>query len=166
MNIITYNPIGIIHSPFKTPDNMPIQNTGAKGVKGTIELFRDYTAGLKDLEGFSHLILIYHLHLVNHSKLLVKPFMDTEERGIFSTRSPVRPNPIGLTTVKLIKISGNILFIEDLDMLDQTPLLDIKPYIPLNKNIENLNLGWLKDKIHNFEKTKSDDRFVNNNPLD
>jgi tRNA-Thr(GGU) m(6)t(6)A37 methyltransferase TsaA len=160
VNEISYHPIGIINSPFKTPDNMPIQNTGAKGVKGTIELFREYTLGLKDLEGFSHLILIYHLHLVNYSKLLVKPFMDTVEHGIFSTRSPARPNPIGITTVKLIEISGNIIFIEDLDILDQTPLLDIKPYLPLNVDVENLKLGWLQGKIHHFKTTKSDDRFV------
>ena len=152
MNEINYKPIGIIHSPFKTLENIPIQNSGAKGIKGTIELLPEFVAGLKDLEGFSNLILLYHLHLVDHFSLLVKPFLDTEEHGIFATRSPIRPNPIGLTTVKLMKISGNILFIENLDMLDQTPILDIKPALPMIDDIQNIRLGWLTGKIQEFEK--------------
>ena len=112
MNEITFKPIGIIYSPFKTIENIPIQNIGAKGVKGTIEIFKEFVTGLKDLDGFSHLILIYHLHKVIHDSLLVKPFLDTVEHGIFATRSPVRPNPIGLTVVKLIEIKNNLITIE------------------------------------------------------
>jgi len=163
--IINYKPIGIIHSPFKTIENIPIQNIGAKGEKGSIEIFSEFEKGLKDLEGFSHIILLYHLHLVNHSSLLVKPFMDTEERGIFATRSPIRPNPIGLTIVKLLEINQNILTIEDLDMLDQTPLLDIKPYLSTIDDIKNIRLGWLTNKIQDFETKKSDNRFIKNNKI-
>ena len=121
MNEINFNPIGIIHSSFKTIENIPIQNLGAKGEKGTIEIFPEFTTGLKDLEGFSHLILLYHLHKVNHFSLQVKPFMDDTIRGVFATRSPIRPNPIGLTVVKLIESKDNLIIIENLDMLDQTP---------------------------------------------
>jgi len=108
---ISFNPIGIIHSPFKTLENIPIQNIGAKSVKGTIEIFPEFVAGLKDLDGLSHIILIYHLLKVTNHKLIVTPFMDTVERGIFATRSPVRPNPIGMTVVKLIEITYNCFFI-------------------------------------------------------
>lgn len=160
MDQINYKPIGFIQSPFKTLENIPIQNSGAKGIKGTIEILPEFIPGLKDLEGFSHVILIYHLHLVDHSSLLVKPFMDTEERGIFATRSPIRPNPIGITTVKLNEISGNVIFIENIDMLDQTPLLDIKPALPMIDDIQNILLGWLTGKIQEFETKKSDDRFI------
>ena len=160
MTEIVFNPIGIIHSTFKSLENIPIQNSGAKDQKGTIEIFPEFAAGLSDLEGFSHIILIYHLHLVSHSSLLVKPFMDTQERGIFSTRSPVRPNPIGLTVVKLNGITDNFLSIENLDMLDQTPLLDIKPYLPMIDDMQNVRIGWLTGKIQNFETAKSDSRFI------
>jgi tRNA (adenine37-N6)-methyltransferase len=156
-----YTPIGNIHSPYKSIVNIPIQNSGAKGKKGTIEIFPEYADGLKDLKGFSHIILLYHLHKVDHVSLLVKPFMDTVEHGIFATRSPVRPNPIGLTVVKLIDIKDNLLFIENVDMLDQTPLLDIKPYLPTIDDIQDVRLGWLTGKIEQFEIMKSDKRFKN-----
>jgi tRNA (adenine37-N6)-methyltransferase len=159
---IEFKPIGIIHSPFKTMDNMPVQNVGAKGEKGTIEIFPEFAEGLKDLDGFSHLILLYHFHLVNHVSLTVVPFLDTTEHGIFATRAPVRPNPVGLTVAKLIEIKGNLLSIEDLDMLDQTPLIDIKPCLPMIDNIQDIQIGWLSGKIENFEIEKSDDRFIKN----
>ena len=160
MNEIKFKPVGTIHTPFKTIENIPIQNIGAKGVRGTIEIFKEFVPGLKDLNGFSHIILIYHLHKVNHSKLLVKPFLDTVERGIFSTRSPVRPNPIGMTVVKLLEIKDNFIIIEDLDILDGTPLLDIKPCLPLIDDIKDMRLGWLTGKIEQFETKKSDSRFM------
>ena len=161
MNEITFKPIGIIYSPFKTIENIPIQNIGAKGVKGTIEIFKEFVTGLKDLDGFSHLILIYHLHKVIHDSLLVKPFLDTVEHGIFGTRSPVRPNPIGLTVVKLIEIKNNLITIENLDILYETPLLDIKPYLPMIDDMKDIRIGWLNDKIEQFETKKSDNRFIN-----
>ncbi|NCO54168.1 MAG: tRNA (N6-threonylcarbamoyladenosine(37)-N6)-methyltransferase TrmO [Bacteroidetes bacterium CG02_land_8_20_14_3_00_31_25] len=161
MNEITFKPIGIIYSPFKTIENIPIQNIGAKGVKGTIEIFKEFVTGLKDLDGFSHLILIYHLHKVIHDSLLVKPFLDTVEHGIFATRSPVRPNPIGLTVVKLIEIKNNLITIENLDILYETPLLDIKPFLPMIDDTKDIRIGWLTGKIEQFEIKKSDNRFIN-----
>jgi tRNA (adenine37-N6)-methyltransferase len=159
MQSIIFHPIGIIHTPFSSHDDMPIQGIGGKGIKATIEIFPEFTAGLKDLDGFSHIILLYHLHLVEKSELIVKPFLDDKERGIFATRSPVRPNPIGMTTVRLIEIIDNRLIIEDVDMIDQSPLLDIKPCLPVIDDIQELRLGWLTGKIEQFSQKKSDDRF-------
>jgi tRNA-Thr(GGU) m(6)t(6)A37 methyltransferase TsaA len=159
LNKITYKPIGIIHSPFKAPANIPIQHTGAKGEIGTIEIFDEYAEGLRDLEGFSHIMLLYHLHQAEYFKLRVIPFLDTVERGIFSTRAPVRPNPIGLTIVKLIKIEGNIITVENIDMIEGTPLLDIKPCLPIIDDLQDIKLGWLTGKIDKFSNTRSDDQF-------
>jgi tRNA-Thr(GGU) m(6)t(6)A37 methyltransferase TsaA len=159
MSKIIYNSIGIIHTPFKTLENIPIQNTGGQGEMAKIEIFKEYSDGLKDLKDFSHIILLYHLHKVFHSELHVKPFMDHVKHGIFSTRSPVRPNPIGLTVVKLIEINNNILIVENIDMLDQSPLLDIKPYLPLIDDNQDFKLGWLTGKAENFKDIKSDKRF-------
>ena len=160
MKEITFIPIGIIHSPFKTIENIPIQNIGAKGERGTIETFPEFASGLTDLDGFSHLILLYHFHKVNHFSLQVKPFMDDTERGVFATRSPVRPNPIGLTVVKFIKRVDNLITIEDIDMLDQTPLIDIKPFLPTIDDAQKVQLGWLTGKINDFKTRKSDIRFA------
>ncbi len=146
MHDISFESIGIIQTPFKTIENMPIQPCGAKGVKATIELNEKFSEGLKDLDEFSHITLIYHLHRANVCKLLVTPFMDIEEHGIFATRSPRRPNAIGLSTVKLIKIEKNILYVENADVLDGTPLLDIKPYFAQFDNRENAKSGWLDRK--------------------
>jgi tRNA-Thr(GGU) m(6)t(6)A37 methyltransferase TsaA len=159
MQQIVYSPIGIIHTPFRAHEDMPIQGIGGKGIKATIEIYPEFSAGLKDLDGFSHIILIYHMHLVEKPSLIVKPFLDDEKRGIFATRSPVRPNPIGLTTVRLIEIKDNRLIVEDIDMIDQTPLLDIKPCLPMIDDIQSLRLGWLTGKVELFSQKKSDDRF-------
>lgn len=160
MQEITYKTIGLINTSFKTLENIPIQNMGAKGVRGIIRVFDEFSEGLKDLEGFSHLILLYHLHQVKHFKLSVVPFMDNEEHGVFATRSPIRPNPIGLTVVKLIEINKNVITIENVDMLDETPILDIKPCLPMIDDIQNVKLGWLTGKIQIFETIKSDNRFI------
>ena len=160
MENIIYQPIGLIHSPFNTPENMPIQNIGANGVTGIIELYPDFAAGLKDIEGFSHLILLYHLHQVDHFSLHVIPFMDTIEHGIFSTRSPIRPNPIGMTVVKLVEVKGCMITIEGVDILNETPLLDIKPYVPQVDTIHDVRIGWFADKIEKCESKKSDTRFI------
>ena len=161
MNKLIYSPIGIIHTSFKTIENIPIQNVGAKGELATIEILPAFAEGLKDLSGFSHIILIYHLHKVEYFTLSVKPFMDTVEHGIFATRSPVRPNPIGLTVVKLNGIKDNLLYIKNIDMLDKTPLLDIKPYLPMIDDVQEVSLGWLSGKMEQFEIMKSDNRFKN-----
>jgi len=130
MNDVSYKFIGIIKTPFNSKEGMPIQPTGAKGIKGFIEINPEFVEGLKDLDGFSHIILIYHFHKVSNYELTVKPFMDDQMHGVLSTRAPKRPNPIGLSVVKLIKLEGNILHVENIDVLNGTPLLDIKPLIP------------------------------------
>jgi tRNA-Thr(GGU) m(6)t(6)A37 methyltransferase TsaA len=130
MEEISYRPIGIIRSPYKETEGTPIQPTGAKGVGGTVEVLPDCVEGLKDLDGFSHIILIYHFHLSKGYSLRVKPFLDDTPRGVFSTRAPKRPNAIGLSVVRLVKIEGATLHVEDVDIVDSTPLLDIKPYVP------------------------------------
>ncbi len=159
---IIYSPIGTIHSPFKSVEGMPIQPVGACGVKGTIEIEKEYGDGLSDLNGFSHLILIYNFHLSNGYSLKVKPFLDNEERGVFATRAPKRPNSIGLSVVKLEKLEGNIIHISNVDIADGTPLIDIKPYIPhFDKNKDDeVCIGWFEDKHHEAADKKSDDRFL------
>ena len=161
MTTVQFKPIGIIHSPFKEPKGMPIQPVGAKGVSGTVEVFPEYEEGLKDLEGFSHIILIYHFHLSESYSLKVKPFLDDTIRGLFSTRAPKRPNPIGFSVVCLEKIEGSILYISNVDIVDGTPLLDIKPYVPEFDKDEDkeIRIGWLSKKIKKATNKKSDERF-------
>ncbi|MCC7557558.1 MAG: tRNA (N6-threonylcarbamoyladenosine(37)-N6)-methyltransferase TrmO [Methanobacteriaceae archaeon] len=162
MDIINYKPIGIIYSPFKDLKGMPIQPVGAKGIKGEIVIEEEFTDGLKDLDGFSHIILIYHLHMCLSHSLTVKPFLDTVERGIFATRAPKRPNPLGISVVKLDKVEGNKIYISNVDILDGTPLLDIKPYIPHfdRSEDEEVCVGWFEDKHHEASNKKSDGRFL------
>lgn len=157
-NSICFEPIGIIHSSFKSAAGMPIQPFGAKKEKGYIELNPMFVAGLKDLDGFSHITLIYHFHLSTEYKLEVKPFMDKDTHGVFATRVPKRPNSIGLSTVKVGEIKGNIIQIEEVDIIDGTPLLDIKPYFRQFDNRPNAFSGWL-DKQKDIENIRSDNRF-------
>lgn len=160
MEPIIIHPIGVIRTPHIDIKNMPIQPIAANGIKGYIELLPEYEPGLKDLEGFSHITLIYHFHKIEGFELEVIPFMDTEKRGIFSCKAPKRPNAIGLSTVKLQSIEGNILHIEQVDMLDGTPLIDIKPFYPKYDNRENVSIGWLeKNKDIPVEKMRADERF-------
>ena len=159
MRKITYTPIGTIHSPFKDPQGMPIQPAGAKGVAGTIDIDPAYAEGLKDLEGFSHIILVYHFHLSKGYELKVKPFLDDELHGVFSTRAPARPNPIGISVVKLIRIAGCTLYIEEVDIIDGTPLLDIKPYVPAFDVRSADRTGWLSGKAEEAREKKADERF-------
>ncbi len=159
MSEIALKPIGIINSPYQETSGMPIQPVGGKGVKGKVVLNPEYQDGLKDLEGFSHLILIYRFHKTEKEELLVKPFLDDQIRGVFSSRAPSRPNRIGISVVKLLEINGNILEIEDLDLLDQTPLLDIKPYVPEFDPSGPVRLGWLEKRKEESAEKLSDDRF-------
>ncbi|MDD2761748.1 MAG: tRNA (N6-threonylcarbamoyladenosine(37)-N6)-methyltransferase TrmO [Methylomonas sp.] len=154
-----FTPIGIIHSPFLEPENMPIQPAGAAGIEGTVEVFENFQAGLKDLDGFSHIILLYHFHLSRSFDLQVIPFMDTVYRGLFSTRAPKRPNAIGLSIVQLDKIEHGVLYIRNVDILDGTPLLDIKPYVPEFDAQTNVRIGWLEKAGKQVISRKSDDRF-------
>lgn len=139
---ITFKPIGIIHSGHSAADQTPIQPAYAKGCLGRAEIFPDYGEGLRDLEGFSHIYLIYHLHQAKTVNLIVKPFLQDIERGVFSTRAPSRPNPIGLSIVELVFREGNILHLDGVDILDGTPLLDIKPYSAKVDRIETTRNGW------------------------
>jgi len=159
MDEIRYKPIGIIHSQFKEPKGVPIQPTAAKGIDGRVELFPEYAEGLKDLEGLSHIILIYHLHLSRKTSLKVRPYMDNEMHGVFATRAPSRPNPIGISVVRLVRIDGNILYIKDVDIVDGTPLLDIKPYVPEFDVREVEKIGWLENNVHKLPESKDDGRF-------
>lgn len=156
---IEFAPIGIIHSPFMEPEDMPIQPAGAAGVKGTVEVFEDFYPGLKDLDGFSHIILLYHFHRSHGFNLHVVPFMDSEPRGLFATRAPKRPNPIGLSVVQLDKIEDGLLHIQAVDILDGTPLLDIKPYVPEFDAQVEVRTGWLEKTRKTVSNRKSDDRF-------
>jgi tRNA-Thr(GGU) m(6)t(6)A37 methyltransferase TsaA len=156
---ISYQPIGVIHSPFTDIGGMPIQPTGAAGIQGTVEVFTEFAAGLKDLDGFSHIILLYHFHRVQEAKLVVTPFMDSRPRGVLATRAPKRPNPIGLSIVRLLSIEQNILRIENVDILDGTPLLDIKPYVPDFDRPPADRVGWLEQAKGQVRRQKSDSRF-------
>jgi tRNA-Thr(GGU) m(6)t(6)A37 methyltransferase TsaA len=156
---ILYSPIGIIHSPFHALSGMPIQPSSETSAPGTIELEPEFAPGLKDLDGFSHIILIYHLHRSQRVTLRVVPFLDSQAHGVFATRAPNRPNPIGLSVVKLTHVDNNILHVENLDVLDGTPLLDIKPYVPEFDTPPEFKLGWLEKVKGNVRTTRSDGRF-------
>lgn len=138
---------------------MPIQPAGAAGAQGSVEVFDEYRAGLKDLDGFSHIILLYQFHRAEGFDLQVVPFMDSEPRGVFATRAPKRPNPIGLSVVQLDRIEGGTLHIRHVDMLDGTPLLDIKPYVPEFDAQGKVRTGWLETARKTVAGRKSDDRF-------
>jgi len=158
VNSIKYSPIGVIHSPFKSPSGIPRQAAGASDVKAEIEIFDEYIDGLTDLEDFSHIIVIFHLHLVTKPTLKAHPPWDNKEHGVFATRSPHRPNPIGVSVVRLESINGSILKISGVDMADGTPVLDIKPYIPKLNPKKDIRIGWLEGKVEGMNKSKSGDR--------
>jgi len=139
---ITYRPVGVIRSEHTKPEKTPIQPVYSEGCQGRAEVFPEFAAGLRDLEGFSHIYLIYHLHEAGEPRLVVKPFLQDVERGVFATRAPCRPNPIGLSVVRLVCREGNILHLDGVDVLDGTPLLDIKPYTAKFDRIEGTRNGW------------------------
>lgn len=157
---ISYKPIGIIYSPFKEPHGTPIQTASAQDVEGTVEIFPEYVEGLKDIEGFSHILLIYLFHLSKVWTLKVKPYMDNQLREVFATRAPARPNPIGISIVRLVTVEGEKLYIRGVDMVDGTPLLDIKPYVPEFDVWQAEKTGWLTKEIHKLRKTRDDGRFT------
>lgn len=152
--------IGIIRSPFKELAGMPIQPSGAAGIEGTLEVFPEFAKGLKDLHLFSHIYLIYQLHMAKKTELEVVPFMDTESHGIFATRSPLRPSKIGISIVSLLAVEGNILRISDIDVLDGTPLLDVKPYIINFDHRPGASSGWMKGSTEDVAAKRSDSRFL------
>ena len=156
---IIFQPIGTISTPFKEPRGTPIQPRAARGAPGTVQVFPEYLEGLQDLEGFSHIFLIYHFHLSRDFTLKVKPFLDEEMRGVFATRAPSRPNPIGVSLVRLERVQGDRLEVLDVDMVDGTPLLDIKPYVPEFDAQVEVRTGWLEKARKTVSSRKSDDRF-------
>ena len=158
--MIEFQPIGVIHTAFMSLEGMPIQPAGAPAVRGEVDVFPEYAEGLRDLNGFSHVMLLYHFHEAAASKLLVTPFLDSEPHGVFATRAPTRPNPIGLSVVKLSSIEGHTLHVENVDILDGTPLLDIKPYVPEFDHHPADRVGWLEQARGTVENKKADNRFA------
>jgi len=156
---IMYRQIGVIHSPFQDIEGMPIQPAGAGGIRGTVEVYPEFLPGLRDLDGFSHVILLYHFHRAGTPRLVVTPFMDARAHGVFATRAPRRPNPIGLSVVRLLSIEGDLLRVENVDVLDGTPLLDIKPYVPEFDQYPAERVGWLARAGGQVQNKRSDDRF-------
>jgi len=143
MDKVVYRPIGIIHTGFRDKVEAPIQGVFARAAKGVVEVFPEYADGLKDIEGFSHIILIYHFHLADGYSLVSMPFLEEEQHGIFAIRHFKRPNPIGLSIVRLECVRGNKLEISEVDIIDGTPLLDIKPFVPQFDNRPDAKSGWL-----------------------
>jgi tRNA-Thr(GGU) m(6)t(6)A37 methyltransferase TsaA len=159
MEDIIYSPIGVINSPFKSIEGMPIQPSGAKGVLGTVEIEPEYADGLEDIEGFSHIILLYSFHLSKGYSLKVKPFLDDNLHGVFATRAPRRPNPIGISVVRLLRVEDCTLQIADVDTVDGTPLLDMKPYVPEFDVRKVERTGWLSKRADKVYEARSDERF-------
>jgi tRNA-Thr(GGU) m(6)t(6)A37 methyltransferase TsaA len=157
---IIYHPVGVIRSPFVGTEGMPIQPTSGASAPGRAEVFPEYAEGLRDLDGFSHLILLYHLHEVGRVALTVTPFLGDRDRGLFATRAPTRPNPIGLSIVELVRIEEHTLHLARIDVLDGTPLLDIKPYVPEFDQPQNVRSGWIASARGKVETTRSDGRFA------
>ena len=162
-NEICFKSIGIIHSPYTKVEGMPVQPVTSGSANAFIELDPQLVDGLKDLDGFSHIIVLYYFHRSHRYKLTVNPFLDTKQRGLFATRAPNRPNPIGLSVVQLKRIEENRLYLGSIDILDGTPLLDIKPYSPIFENIIDPKSGWLEHDVVKTSDCVADRRFVNDN---
>jgi tRNA-Thr(GGU) m(6)t(6)A37 methyltransferase TsaA len=137
-----YSPIGVIRSGHVEAEKVPIQPVFARGCRGRVEVFREFAEGLRDLEGFSHIFLVYHFHRAAPPRLKVKPYLQDADHGVFATRAPCRPNAIGLSVVRLRRRKGRVLFVDGLDILDGTPLLDLKPYTAMFDRIEGTRNGW------------------------
>lgn len=152
----TFRPIGVLRSGFNQPSGTPIQGAFAPEAEGIAEVFPEFADGLADLEGFSHIYLLYVFDRSEDFRLRVKPFRDNVERGVFATRAPKRPNHIGLSVVRLLAREANVLRLAEVDFLDGSPLLDIKPYVPAFDHRENVRSGWLEDSR---DRRVADDRF-------
>ncbi len=157
---LIFETIGVIRSPFSDTKGMPIQPQAAVGVRGSVELDPRFAEGLRDLDGFSHITLLYHFHRSKPHSLLVKPFLDNTLRGVFATRVPSRPSSIGISTVRLIGIEGTTILIEEVDILDGTPVLDIKPFIPSFDNRETDRIGWFAERASRVSEVRADRRFA------
>jgi len=161
---ITFLPIGVIHSPFIVPKGTPLQATNAIGIEAKVEIFPEFEDGLVDIEEFSHIILIYQFHMAKPPKMRVVPYLDSQPHGVFATRSPSRPNPIGFSVVRLVSREATFLTIDGCDILDQTPLIDIKPFVPGFDlgvhDIEAVRIGWLTRAMIGLKNTSDDGRFT------
>lgn len=157
---IEYRPIGVVHSPFKTPEGAPIQPPGGEDAEATVEIYPDYAEGLTDLDGFSHIILLYHCHRAGTPSLMATPFLDNAPHGLFATRAPARPNPIGLSIVRLTSAADGILYIKEVDILDGAPVLDIKPYVPAFDLRESVRIGWMERRTGKMAAARDDGRFA------
>jgi len=156
---VVYEPIGVIHTPFKTRKDMPIQPSGGRGFEGLVVLRPELAEALSDVDGFSHVYLIYHMHKSRGYSPKVVPFLDTEKRGLFATRAPRRPNPIGISVVRIKSVEKNRIHFRDVDMLDGTPLLDIKPCVGEFDSRQKMRIGWLRGKSRRARRHRSDDRL-------
>ena len=156
----SFRPIGFLHTPFETKEGVPIQGVFDPEAKGRAELLKEYEPGLQDIEGFSHLILIYVFHRSIGYDLVCRPYMEEQVRGLFAVRAPRRPNPIGFSVVRLERREGNILYLAEVDMLDGTPLLDVKPFVPRFDHRDGAKVGWMEERFRKegFRRI-SDDRF-------
>ncbi len=152
---ITLEPIGVIHSSYEKKEDIPIQGVFKPEGVGTIEVFEEYGKGLQDVEGFSHLMILYYFHKSKDFSLLGKPFLEDKPHGIFAIRSPHRPNHLGVSVVRLLEREGNLLKVGEIDVFDGTPLLDIKPYVPKFDERKDVKIGWLEGKLnhHNGDQT-------------
>jgi tRNA-Thr(GGU) m(6)t(6)A37 methyltransferase TsaA len=149
--------IGVIHTPFLHAKGTPIQSAVAGNAQGVVEVFAEFAEGLKDVAEFERLWLIYRLDRASAAQLITRPYLDNQDHGIFATRSPARPNHIGLSSVRLLRVEGNRLLVSEVDMLDGTPLLDIKPYVPAFDHFDVTRTGWYSGK--SAEGVVADDRF-------
>jgi len=158
---ICYRPIGVLHSPWREATGTPIQPLGARGVRGSAVLFPEWAPALTDLDGFSHVILLYHCHRAGEPSLLVTPYLDARPHGVLATRAPARPNPIGLSVLRLVAVEGTVLTLEDVDILDGTPLLDVKPFVPAFDVPEgDVRIGWLAERAAAARAAAADGRFA------
>ena len=156
---INYKPIGYFRTPFTDIKGMPIQPIGGSDIEGIIDILPEFRKGLVDLEGFSHAYVLYHLHEIRGYDLMVKPFLDKDRHGIFATRSPKRPNPIGLSVMRIKEVREASVLLEGIDVLDRTPVIDIKPYVVDFDRCDAERCGWFEGKSPNAAHLRSDERF-------
>lgn len=156
---ITSRPIGYIRSPFADTVGMPIQTAGAPDTRASLEVLSEFVPGLRDIGGFEFLIFITHLHRVTAERLEVVPFLDDTSHGVFATRAPARPNRLGLSIVQLLSVDGAVLHFAGNDMVDGTPVLDVKPYVPAFDVRTTDRIGWFAERLERLPSTRSDDRM-------
>lgn len=157
---VVSRPIGFIRGPFTDTVGMPIQTAGVPDSVALLEILPEFVPGLRDIEGFEYLILITHLHLVTAERLEVVPFLDDKSHGVFATRSPARPNRMGLSIVRLISVSGGLLQFSGNDMVDGTPILDVKPYVPAFDARATERIGWFANRLTGLPSARSDGRMA------